>query len=163
MSRLRLPSLSTFLFFHKQLMAFQSFCVLISMPCFDLKIVSMWSKICFLSLQKWKINCKRPRRFCSTSLCSSMKLTQEIRFFISKAIFDTTPSKTNFCTEIAAPVDKKVFSLALSRMLKSSSEDTWELEGFSWIKSYKIIIIHILVIEKTCITSLLLQGFVFYQ
>lgn len=91
-----------------------------------------------------------------------MKLTQAIKFFISNAIFDTSPSNTNFCTDIAVPVDKKVFSLALSRMPNSSSEDNRELEGSSWIKSYKTIISYIMVVERTCIISQLLEGFVFF-
>ena len=67
-----------------------------------------------------------------TSICSSKKLVHATRFFISRAFFPASPSKTNFCTDKAVPEHKKVFSLASSSALNSSCDVIGNLEGLAW-------------------------------
>lgn len=73
-----------------------------------------------------------------TSICSRKKLAHATRFFISRAFFPASPSKTYFCTDKAVPERKKVFSLASSSTLNNSCDVIGNLEGLAWTTSCRI-------------------------
>ena len=72
-----------------------------------------------------------------TSFCSRRKLVQATKFFTSSPIFPASPSKTYFCIDSAVPAHKNVFSLASSRILNNSWDDTGSREGLAWTISCK--------------------------
>jgi len=71
-----------------------------------------------------------------TNRCSRRKLAQATTFFASSTVFPISPSKMYFCIG-AASLDRKVFSLASSRMLKSSCEEIGSLGGLAWRRSWR--------------------------
>ena len=71
-----------------------------------------------------------------TNFCSTKKLVQATKFLVSRPIFPASPSKMYFCIDTAAP-QRKVLSLASSRILNNSCEDIGNLEGLAWTRSCK--------------------------
>jgi hypothetical protein len=72
----------------------------------------------------------------NTNFCSTKKLVQATKFFVSRPLFPASPSKTYFCINPAAP-HRNVFSLASSRIPNSSCDDIWNLGGRAWITPCK--------------------------